>query len=178
MGTKLAAARDQPEEVLEPAWVKTWLPGASSRRKFSCENLVLMMPKLDDFENDEQQYIAEQRRKRDHRERTEASTFGYPYVRGVVACGGSFCAVDANVSFFGSLFLRDYEHQLEGAALAALRSADLVPEHVETRNLYSPSQPGIMQGTRVWNREIRNAVRARLDTHVHPLFSFCLLKGN
>eukprot|EP00052_Salpingoeca_macrocollata_P020806 m.175674 g.175674 ORF g.175674 m.175674 type:complete len:2346 (-) comp21363_c0_seq2:105-7142(-) len=41
---------------------------------------------------------------------------------------------------------RNRELDLENAALAALHAAGLVPEHIETRRLYNPIQPGIEQG--------------------------------
>eukprot|EP00055_Hartaetosiga_balthica_P009303 m.36689 g.36689 ORF g.36689 m.36689 type:complete len:2178 (-) comp6693_c0_seq1:45-6578(-) len=40
----------------------------------------------------------------------------------------------------------DFDVKLENAALTALLSMDTVPEHIETRNLYNPNQPGISQG--------------------------------
>lgn len=75
-----AKGHPETERELEPAWVNTWLPGASSRQRFFCENLVLMQPRLDELEDEEHRMIADERRTKDHRKRTEENHFGYPCV--------------------------------------------------------------------------------------------------
>jgi hypothetical protein len=178
-------AHPEAEKEPEPAWVNTWLPGATSRQRFFCENLVLMQPRLDELEDEEQRMLAAEWRTKEHRIRTKQNLFGYLCVeeegRGE---GGrremwrfrSPCRVCFSYIFFLSFFRtprlsprpvkndRDYEHQKEGAALAALRAADLVPEHVETRSLYSPSQPGITQGA----KSIESRIRSYCVAHRRP----------
>eukprot|EP00056_Hartaetosiga_gracilis_P007895 m.113633 g.113633 ORF g.113633 m.113633 type:complete len:2195 (+) comp12801_c0_seq2:42-6626(+) len=40
----------------------------------------------------------------------------------------------------------DLDIKLENAALTALHAMDIVKEHIETRNIFNPNQPGISQG--------------------------------
>ena len=49
----------------------------------------------------------------------------------------------------------------ERISLLILRGLGLVPEHIETRTLYSPLQPGLEQ--------VHTHTHTRTNTHTHPL---------